>query len=79
MGYNITNILQDPFIKKLYTPNKFIENTLSKYGGSQDLFNEYEFLTVKLGVGPIIYECFQTYQTTSSIHDVVYYYFFDLI
>lgn len=76
MGYNILNILQDSFIKKLYTPNKFIENTLSKYGRSHDLFNEYEFLIINQGVvGPIIYECFQKYRARSSIHDVVLQFF----
>ena len=35
-------ILQEPFIEKLYTLNRYIEKKLLKYAWSHDLFNKYE-------------------------------------
>ena len=31
LGYNILNILEDHFVEKLYTPNIYIVNVLSRY------------------------------------------------
>ena len=42
LGYNILNILQDPFVEKLYISNRYIVNVLLKYVWSHDLFRKYE-------------------------------------
>ena len=42
LGYSILIILQEPFIEKLYTPNIYVANALSKCSWSHDLFNKYE-------------------------------------
>ena len=40
-------MLQDFFIEKLYTANKYIANMLSMYAWSHDLFNKYELHELK--------------------------------
>ena len=42
LGYYILIKLQDPFIEKLYTPNIYVANALSKCEWSHDLFDKYE-------------------------------------
>ena len=43
LGYIILIMLQDPFIEKLYTPNIFVTNELSKSAWSNDLFDKYGY------------------------------------